>query len=200
MAKGARASSKKANRTKLRARVFGPVEAARAERLHAKLLETIQQTKPEKTQMDTTQDTNTTDDASKEEDLPKGSSILTAPIPRSLSDSSHTHLDSAQDCDLRNLCFHLGLCSDIVGFTDNGDLKFAFDPLPPHWLNMDVDGATTTSSEAKNSRKNKDKSQSRKQLRRKPQNKVSFPASRGKGALKPFTGGRSGGRIGKRRS
>jgi len=67
---------------------------------------------------------------------------------------------------------------------------------------MDVDGAatTTSTSEAKNSRKNKDKSQSRKQLRRKPQNKVSFPASRGKGALKPFTGGRSGGRVGKRRS
>ena len=37
MAKGARASSKKANRTKLRANVFGPVEQARAERLHAKL-------------------------------------------------------------------------------------------------------------------------------------------------------------------
>ena len=151
MAKGARASSKKANRTKLRARVFGPVEAARAERLHAKLLETIQQPKPEKTQMDTTEDStsiayssptthaltlaaNTADEASKEEDLPKGSSILTAPIPRSLSDTSRTNLDSAQDCELRNLCFHLGLCSDIVGFTDSGDLKFAFDPLPPHWL------------------------------------------------------------------
>ncbi|CAA9957932.1 hypothetical protein P3342_002661 [Pyrenophora teres f. teres] len=137
MAKGARASSKKANRTKLRARVFGPVEAARAERLHAKLLETIQQPKPEQTQMDTAEDTNTTDDASKEEDLPK---------------------------------------------------------------DMHVDGAVTTTSEAKNSRKNKDKSQSRKQLRRKPQNKVSFPASRGKGALKPFTGGRSGGRVSKRPS
>jgi len=77
---------------------------------------------------------NTTDDASKEEDLPKGSSILTVPIPSSLSDPSRPTLDSAQDCDLRNLCFHLGLCSDIVGFTDSGDLKFAFDPLPPHWL------------------------------------------------------------------
>jgi hypothetical protein len=58
---------------------------------------------------------------------------------------------------------------------------------------MDVDSAATT---IKNARKNKDKSQTRKQLRRKPQNKVSFPTSRGKGALKPFTGGR----VGKRRS
>jgi hypothetical protein len=56
MAKSARASSKKANRTKLRARVFGPVEQARAERVHAKLLETIQQPKPEKAEMDTTDD------------------------------------------------------------------------------------------------------------------------------------------------
>jgi hypothetical protein len=76
--------------------------------------------------------------------LPKGSSLLTASIPRSLSDPSSTHLDSAQeDCALRNLCFHLGLCSDIVGFTDNGDLKFAFDPLPPHWLSKNQ-GLTVT--------------------------------------------------------
>ncbi|KAL1793275.1 hypothetical protein ACET3X_008257 [Alternaria dauci] len=196
MAKGARASSKKANRTKLRANVFGPVEQARAERLHAKLLETIAQPKPEKTDMET-EETSTADDAAKE-DLPKGSSLLTVPMPRSLSDPSTTALDSAEDdCELRNLCFHLGLCSDILGFTDHGRLKFAFDPLPPHWLNMDVDGAAAS---AKNSRKNKDKSQTRKQLRRRPQNKVSFPTSRGKGALKPFTGGRTGGRVAKRRS
>jgi hypothetical protein len=152
MAKSARASSKKANKTKLRARVFGPVEQARAERLHAKLLETMQQPKPQRTEMDTAEDSklpenaptytfadfdiaNTTDEATKEDDLPKGSFVLTAPIPRSLSDSSSKALDSMEeDCDMRNLCFHLGLCSDIVGFTDDGDLKFAFDPLPPHWL------------------------------------------------------------------
>lgn len=39
MAKGLRASSKKANRSLLRQNVFGPVEAARKERLSAKLLE-----------------------------------------------------------------------------------------------------------------------------------------------------------------
>ncbi|KAI4928755.1 hypothetical protein J4E85_005375 [Alternaria conjuncta] len=137
MAKGARASSKKANRTKLRARVFGPVEQARAERLHAKLLETIAQPKPERTEMET-EETNTTDDAAKE-DLPK---------------------------------------------------------------DMDVDAtSTSTSAKSSSSRKTKDKSQTRKQLRRKPQNKVSFPTSRGKGALKPNGGRPSGpGRIGKRRA
>ena len=149
MAKGARASSKKANRTKLRARVFGPVEQARAERLHARLLETIAQPKPERTEMETEESespnslppyapsnrapVNTTDDAAKE-DLPKGSSLLTVPMPRSLSDPSASPLGpTEEDCELGNLCFHLGLCSDILGFTDDGHLKFAFDPLPPHW-------------------------------------------------------------------
>jgi hypothetical protein len=152
MAKGARASSKKANRTKLRARVFGPVEQARAERLHAKMLEIIQQPKPERTEMDTAEDgklpkttpthmiadyskATTADEATKEDDLPKGSFILTAPIPPSLYDSSSTVLEPVQEeTALSNLYHHLGLCSDIVGFTDDGDLKFAFDPLPPHWL------------------------------------------------------------------
>jgi Protein of unknown function (DUF2423) len=39
MAKSARSSVKKANKSKLRARVFGPVENARTERLSAKLLQ-----------------------------------------------------------------------------------------------------------------------------------------------------------------
>jgi hypothetical protein len=57
---------------------------------------------------------------------------------------------------------------------------------------MDVDGA----AKAKSSKKaNKDNSQTRKQLRRKPKNRVTFPATRGKGALKPY----SGTRVSKRR-
>lgn len=39
MAKGLRSSTKKANKTQLRSRIFGPVEEARKERLSAKLLE-----------------------------------------------------------------------------------------------------------------------------------------------------------------
>jgi hypothetical protein len=148
MAKSARASSKKANHTKLRARVFAPVETARAERLHAKMLEIVNQPKPERKEMDTTEDSklpghtptfmfadclkaNTTDDATKEHDLPKGSSVLTAPIPPSLCGRACA---LQEEIALSNLYFHLGLCSDIVGFTDDGDLKLAFDPLPPHWL------------------------------------------------------------------
>lgn len=159
MAKGARASSKKANRTKLRARVFGPAEKARAERIHAKLLETIQQAKPEKTEMDTAEDctiphrllhtiTNilTAATETKEDDLPKGLSLLAAPIPRSLCDSNSTKLDPIQDsCELRNLCFQLGLCSDVLGFTPQGELQCAFDPLPPHWFSDEKNHGLTVS-------------------------------------------------------
>ena len=48
MAKGARASTKKANNVRLKAGVFGPVETARNERLSAKLLELASQPKPKK--------------------------------------------------------------------------------------------------------------------------------------------------------
>ena len=46
MAKSARASSRKANNQRLKKHVFGPVEAARIERLSAKLLEIARQPKP----------------------------------------------------------------------------------------------------------------------------------------------------------
>jgi hypothetical protein len=39
MAKGLRASTKKANRAKLRSKVFGPVEDARMQRLSSRLLD-----------------------------------------------------------------------------------------------------------------------------------------------------------------
>src|SRR4051812_11727997 len=135
MAKGLRASVKKSNRSKLRSAVFGPVEQARAERLHAKLLETVNQPKPEPPKK-ADMEIDSTDSTKNEVDLPKGSCVLTAKIPQSLS--STTALDTkslAQDSfECRNLFHYLGLCSDITGFTDEGDLKFAFDPLPPHWL------------------------------------------------------------------
>lgn len=46
MAKGLRASTKKANKSLLRQNVFGPVEAARKERLSAKLLELASKSSP----------------------------------------------------------------------------------------------------------------------------------------------------------
>jgi hypothetical protein len=48
MAKSARASKIKTNNSKLKTRVFGPIESARTERLSAKLLELASQPKPAK--------------------------------------------------------------------------------------------------------------------------------------------------------
>ncbi|MCJ1312768.1 hypothetical protein MMC25_006444 [Agyrium rufum] len=50
MAKGLRSSVKKANKTKLRARVFAPVENARMERLSSKLLEIASSGRPQATE------------------------------------------------------------------------------------------------------------------------------------------------------
>ncbi|KAJ4405485.1 hypothetical protein N0V91_005225 [Didymella pomorum] len=109
MAKGLRASSERTNRRKLRANVFGPVEKARAERLHAKLLATINSEKPARPEK-------------KEIDV------------------------------------------------DEED--------------MDVDDKTSTK---KPHRKQSEK-KTKKERARKPKNSITFPTSRGKGALKPFTG------------
>ncbi len=48
MAKSARASTKKSNRTKLRARVFRPIEDARTQRLSAKLMALASQPRPDR--------------------------------------------------------------------------------------------------------------------------------------------------------
>jgi len=57
MAKGARASTIKANNSKLKSRVFGPIETARTERLSAKLLELAAQPKPQSKDADIMMDT-----------------------------------------------------------------------------------------------------------------------------------------------
>jgi len=48
MAKSARSSAVKSNNRRLKKNVFGPVEAARADRLSAKLLELAAQPKPQR--------------------------------------------------------------------------------------------------------------------------------------------------------
>jgi hypothetical protein len=161
MAKGLRSSVKKSNRTKLRARVFQPVESARAERIHAKLLEIVRQPKPEapkKAEMEVdsveegrtqrlfqkpsmtptnAENLDTTAGAGEpKEGFPKGSCFLTAKIPHSLTTEGcdPSPLQSQEEYDMENLFLHLGLSSDIVGFSDDGDLELAFDPLPQQWL------------------------------------------------------------------
>ncbi|MCJ1419383.1 hypothetical protein MMC32_005738 [Xylographa parallela] len=66
MAKGLRASTKKANRVKLRSKVFGPVEDARTQRLSAKLLELASKPKDEDVRME--EDTATVDQKQQEKE------------------------------------------------------------------------------------------------------------------------------------
>ncbi|KAL7945737.1 hypothetical protein V8C42DRAFT_321435 [Trichoderma barbatum] len=64
MAKSSRSSSKKFNNQRKAAAIFGPAEAARQERLSAKLLELAKQAKPEPAEMKIDEDG---DNAEKEE-------------------------------------------------------------------------------------------------------------------------------------
>lgn len=150
MAKGLRSSVKKAHRSKLRDRIFAPVEDARTARLHAKLLEAAQAPKPEpasKSAMDvdsaeppeaagnSPQETATAapQEADKDE-YPKGSCFLSTPIPPSIAPGHTAERDRGRDArELRELYHYLGLCSDVVGFTAGGEVEFAFEPLP-QWL------------------------------------------------------------------
>ena len=137
MAKGLRASVKKSNRTKLRARVFEPVENARLERLHQKLLATAQQPKP---------------DNPKKDDMELADQD--APAPEA---GNEDELSKVMD------------------------------------MEMDIDGVPTASSKPKDRKAIR---RAKKLRRTKPKNRVEFPTTRGKGALKPF----SESRVRKRRS
>ncbi|GAB7357257.1 hypothetical protein MBLNU459_g8232t1 [Dothideomycetes sp. NU459] len=88
MAKGSRSSVRKTNNTKLKARVFGPVENARTERLSAKLMELAAQPKPPKVEMDVEEsvDAKSAEPETKETSHADGaSSSLSVPIPESLA-------------------------------------------------------------------------------------------------------------------
>lgn len=72
MAKGARNSVRKANNVKLKAKVFGPVEDARTERLHAKLEELIAQPKPPRSEMEIEQENKAAEAKKAEKDAAEG--------------------------------------------------------------------------------------------------------------------------------
>ena len=152
MAKGLRASVNKRNKSKLRDRVFGPVEAARTERLSAKLLELAQQPKPSRdTEMKV--DGQEVEIAEKEganvaEDATESQSLslpftLSFPIPASLSscnsDEGDHSSESGSDTEAKsviegywsesedNFYTMLGLCNDIAGFSSCGHLELVFE-------------------------------------------------------------------------
>lgn len=145
MAKSSRSTARKTNNKALKARVFGPVEAARAERLSQKLLEIAQQPAPApaKSDMEVEKDgeclqsllqtnTDTGADATASDaqqkpaaDQAEGSSMcFSLPVPPSLLHNRKDNKAAAVD---EELFYHLlGLSGDIAGFTTQGDLGLLF--------------------------------------------------------------------------
>jgi len=143
MAKGLRSSVKKTHRSKLRTRVFAPVEDARTERLSAKLLELASQPRPEKTEMET-EATGKGDSAgpslaptdfpadSKNDVQPEAqateqaeglSPCITCETPSSLSED-----EEAASTEDDSLFYHmLGVCTDVVEFDVLGRLVLTFE-------------------------------------------------------------------------
>ncbi|KAM0719223.1 hypothetical protein Q7P37_005128 [Cladosporium fusiforme] len=143
MAKGLRASRMKKNNQALSKRVFGPVEAARNERLSAKLLELARQPKAPKEEMEIEQDSAKKDSGATAEGTPSLSipippnfglcdniddQLLTPPsTPPSTDGMPATPiLDRAGQLAMarEQLFFHLlGASSDILGFDLDGSLR-----------------------------------------------------------------------------
>ncbi|KAF2203439.1 hypothetical protein GQ43DRAFT_461571 [Delitschia confertaspora ATCC 74209] len=188
MAKGLRASVKKSNRQKLRTKVFAPVNDARTQRLHEKLLELVQQPKPELVKDQSMEVDSADDEATKAENgYAKAQSRVAHSAMMSPRATFYGRaLDSAQTL---SGSLKTDTCSSLLNV-------FSKLVLTRIYSEMDVDGdaaATTTSS---SNLKNKKINKSKLKKRQKPRNQISFPKSKGKGALKPF----SNSRVSKRRS
>ncbi|KAK5112676.1 hypothetical protein LTR85_011187 [Meristemomyces frigidus] len=131
MAKGARASSIKKNKTGLKKRVFGPVEIARSERLSAKLLALAQQPKPLRPEMEVEKEDGEEKDAgagAKEDDH-----------------AQDQKLPVASECIFYHL---LGASTDILGSDETDSLRL---DIAGHDADetMDVDDTTAAAAKKK---------------------------------------------------
>ncbi|KAK5001241.1 hypothetical protein LTR66_000017 [Elasticomyces elasticus] len=145
MARSARSSVTKKNNAKLKARVFGPVENARTERLSAKLLELAAQAAPLKTETGPEDGSaKAADSEAKEKQHADGAlHSLSIPIPQHLlahpcdipsppATPPHTpehHHDSAELERLAQETFFysmLGVSDDVEGFSLTGRLILSF--------------------------------------------------------------------------
>ncbi|KAL2350496.1 hypothetical protein BJ546DRAFT_1068123 [Cryomyces antarcticus] len=170
MAKSSRSSVRKTNNAKLKSRVFGPVEAARTQRLSARLLELASQSKPPRTEMEVEKDSkeqSNTEAAESEPAAEGASSQLLSPPLRSLF--KHTEQGTSHDLFYQIL----GVCSDIRGFSPEGDLLFDFDPAM--WGAMDVDGARGATEDKPSKTALKKRAERTHNRHRKPANNIAFP-------------------------
>jgi hypothetical protein len=142
MAKSLRSSVKKSNRSKLRSRVFAPIEDARNERLSAKLLALASQPKPPKSEMEVDSQPSkasaavpSVDDPSKsrskEDTLTVGAEAQERAegLSSSLSlqqVSCQAGLANQEKAGEEMLYMLLGLASEVVGFESDGRLLLQF--------------------------------------------------------------------------
>ncbi|TKA72270.1 hypothetical protein B0A49_03482 [Cryomyces minteri] len=152
MAKSSRSSVRKTNNAKLKSRVFGPVEAARTQRLSARLLELASQPKPPRTEMEVGEDSKEQSNTEAAENEP-----------------------AAEEQGTSHDLFYqiLGVCSDIRGFSPEGDLLFDFDPAM--WDAMDVDGARGATEDKPSKTALKKRAERTHNRHRKPANNIAFP-------------------------
>jgi hypothetical protein len=161
MAKGLRATTKKNNRVKIRARVYAPVDEARTERLSQKLLELASQPRPGKTDMDVDAEkggsapafqisprmfgcaNKSAEASSKQQDVQTAEGLsfrLSCPIPASLSDSegeSESGEEMRKDVEAEGdaMFYHLlGICMEVEGFGRGGELLMDLDNESFSWL------------------------------------------------------------------
>ncbi|OCL06740.1 hypothetical protein AOQ84DRAFT_440637 [Glonium stellatum] len=151
MAKGLRSSVKKAHRTKLRSRVFAPVEDARTERLSAKLLELASQPRPVKTDMDLDEENG-----------------ITAPLPRQTTPprSPPSNNSAASKSDAQP-DVHQDQQAEDMDIDDGADPAAAA-----------AKTATTTTTTAASSKLKKKSPRVQKKRRGKPASTIKFPARR----------------------
>ncbi|KAK5162386.1 hypothetical protein LTR04_003899 [Oleoguttula sp. CCFEE 6159] len=185
MAKSSRSSVRKTNNAKLKSRVFGPVEAARTQRLSARLLDLASQSKPPRTEMEVEKDSkeqSNTEAAESEPAAEGASSQLLSPPLRSLF--KHTEQGTSHDLFYQIL----GVCSDIRGFSPEGDLLFDFDPAIENEdfamsqanafaepSAMDVDGARGATEDKPSKTALKKRAERTHNRHRKPANNIAFP-------------------------
>ncbi|KAK7709067.1 hypothetical protein SLS57_008792 [Botryosphaeria dothidea] len=136
MAKGSRSSVRKTNNQALKARVFGPVETARTERLSQKLLELAQQPRPQKNEMDGEKDGQRTQphivSAQAPANIPTEPENTDAQEKAPADQAEASSKNDAQNTAEDEVFYHLlGLSGDIAGFTAQGNLTMEVDDAKP---------------------------------------------------------------------
>ena len=141
MAKSSRSSAVKKNNQRLKKHVFGPIEAARNERLSAKLLELASQPKPPRTEMEVEQDGTFTPAPDPPHLINKSTALTDTSTP--LAEARNAAADSGAKGEGASASLSIPIPACFLHFNnDNGQNL----PTPPDTPPADNDTTTTTSA------------------------------------------------------